>query len=102
MREQQTSDPFRTTNVVSLLESPEILLHRIRGKHPDFQEGFVEGVAQYQHWHQHEEWVGTSTLLFLVRNGWGNNTRTEMWQTGYIVGWLFAFFYHKSTKSSTL
>lgn len=101
MREQQTSHPFRTTNVVSLLEDPEMLLHRIRGEDPDFQEGFGEGMAQYQQWHQQEECVDMSTLLFLVRNGWGNTSPTEMWQTGYIVGWLFTFFGQSDPESST-
>ncbi len=59
---------------------------------PAFLEGYEEGQAQYAQWHSHDCDLEASTLLFLVRNGWGSDTHSAMWQAGYIVGWLFALF----------
>lgn len=65
---------------------------------PDFQQGYGEGQAQYQRWHQHDTGIDANTLLFLVRNGWASGTHSDLWQTGYIVGWLFTLFTRLSNK----
>lgn len=61
---------------------------------PDFQRGYEHGLQQYEHWHRNELTIDSSLLLSLVRNGWGSQRFSEMWQTGYIVGWLSALFAH--------
>ena len=38
-----------------------------------------------------EECRDTTLLLFLFRNGWGAG-QSDMWMTGYIMGWLTAFY----------
>jgi hypothetical protein len=67
-------------------------------EHPEFRAGYEEGHRQYERWHRHDTGITTSTLLFLVRNGWGAGTSSDLWQTGYIVGWLFALFEHMTDQ----
>lgn len=59
---------------------------------PDFLAGYQEGNNQYHQWHQDDRVIEGNLLLFLLHNGWGGSSHSEMWQTGYIVGWLFALF----------
>ncbi len=71
----------------------------------DFVSGYHEGYENchvYHHkeegyenchvyHHKEEEGVDTSTLLFLLKNGWDAG-HSDQWNTGYIVGWLAAFY----------
>lgn len=61
---------------------------------PDFCNGYEQGIYQYNHWHRDDLTIDAAMLLSLVRNGWGSQRYSEMWQTGYIVGWLGALFTH--------
>ncbi len=66
----------------------------IRLYDPDFRQGYQEGASDYERWHGEDQAMEAATLLFLVRNGWGDPRHSAMWQTGYIVGWLFRLFTH--------
>lgn len=66
----------------------------IRLDHPDFLPGYQQGMKRYDEWHSNDLSLDTATLLFLVRNGWGDRQHSVYWQTGYIVGWLHALFAH--------
>ena len=57
----------------------------------EFVSGFERGYESYHTYHQHGEVIETSTLLFLLRNGW-NADHTDMWTTGYIMGWLAGLY----------
>jgi hypothetical protein len=59
---------------------------------PDFLAGYQHGMQQEEQWHRDALPIDDSLLLSLVRNGWGGSRYSEMWQTGYITGWLFALF----------
>ena len=61
---------------------------------PDFRHGYEQGRDQYDQWHRDDLTIDAALLLSLVRNGWGSQRYSEMWQTGYIVGWLSALFTH--------
>ncbi len=61
---------------------------------PDFRQGYEEGCSTYEQWHRDDLAIDAALLLFLVRNGWGGIRYSAMWQTGYIVGWLFSLFAH--------
>jgi len=57
----------------------------------EFIGGFDSGYDSYHTYHQCGEVIETSTLLFLIKNGW-NGDHSDMWTTGYIMGWLAAFY----------
>ncbi len=57
----------------------------------DFVQGYHDGYETCHTYHHHEEMIDTSTFLFLLRNGWDTG-RSEQWNTGYILGWLAAFY----------
>lgn len=42
--------------------------------------------------------IGTNTLLFLLKNGW-NAGPSDQWTTGYIMGWLVAFYEQEDGQS---
>jgi hypothetical protein len=73
----------------------------IRLDDPAFQGGYEEGMQQYQQHHAQDTQVDAATLLILVRNGWGGSAHPEMWQTGYIMGWLFALFTQATNAKET-
>jgi len=85
------------TSQFAVLSTPVFMPERAQ-EQPDFQQGYEEGQAQYQRWHQHDTGIDTGTLLFLVRNGWASDTYSDVWQTGYIVGWLFALFVQTTSQ----
>ncbi len=57
----------------------------------EFIGGFENGYDSYHTYHQQGEVIEISTFLFLLKNGW-DGERSEMWTTGYIMGWLAAFY----------
>ena len=58
----------------------------------DFLHGYTNGYETFHVYHPNEERrVDTSTLLFLLKNGW-NAGQTDQWNTGYIIGWLAALY----------
>lgn len=57
----------------------------------EFIGGFEHGYDIYHTHHQHGEVIETGTLFFLLKNGW-NADQSEMWTTGYIMGWLAGFY----------
>ena len=57
----------------------------------DFLHGYDNGYETFHTYHPKEEAVDTSTLLFLLKNGW-NAGHSDQWVTGYIMGWLAAFY----------
>lgn len=61
---------------------------------PDFLAGYEYGMQHYEQWYRDELTVDDSLLLSLLRNGWDGSRYSDMWQTGYITGWLFALFAH--------
>jgi hypothetical protein len=69
---------------------------------PEFLSGYEHGMQQYEQWHRDELTMDDSLLLSLVRNGWGGSRYSEMWQTGFIIGWLFALFAHATGTTADL
>lgn len=64
----------------------------IEGEHTDFGAGYEQGYEQHSHhYRQGGLPIETSTLLFLIRNGFAPGI-SEMWQIGYVVGWLAACY----------
>jgi len=57
----------------------------------DFVYGFEEGYDTFHAYHSKEERIDASIFLFLLKNGWGVG-HSEMWTTGYILGWLAACY----------
>ncbi len=58
----------------------------------DFLHGYTNGYENSHTYHpKGEEGIDTSTLLFLLKNGWDAG-HTDQWNTGYIMGWLAAFY----------
>ncbi len=57
----------------------------------DFLRGYNNGYETSHAYHQKEDAVDTSILLFLLKNGWDAG-HTDQWNTGYILGWLSAFY----------
>lgn len=57
----------------------------------DFLHGYHEGYTTCQTYHHNKESLNTSILLFLLKNGWDAGY-SDHWNTGYIVGWLAAFY----------
>jgi len=45
----------------------------------------------YHRYHRQGDVIDSAILLFQLRNGW-NERCSEMWNTGYIMGWLAAFY----------
>jgi hypothetical protein len=64
----------------------------------DFILGYQEGQKQYWQHHRHETTIEASTLLALVRNGWGGSRASAMWQTGYITGRMSLLFGQESLR----
>ncbi len=58
----------------------------------DFLHGYDNGYETFHTYRSKEEAVDTSTLLCLLRNGWNAGHNNDQWNTGYIVGWLAAFY----------
>lgn len=79
-----TRQPFRQQQVAL-----GTILIMIEGE--EFIGGFESGYDSYHTYHHRDEVIETSTLLFLLKNGW-NGDKSEMWTTGYIMGWLAAFY----------
>ncbi len=57
----------------------------------EFVNGFDRGYKSYHTFHLQGEIIETSTFLFLLKNGWNAGT-SDMWNTGYIMGWLKGFY----------
>lgn len=57
----------------------------------DFVQGYHRGYENYVQYHRNDEAIEAALFMALVRNGW-NETTSAMWQTGYILGWLAAFY----------
>jgi len=57
----------------------------------DFLRGYTNGYETSHTYHPKGEGIDTSTLLFLLKNGWDAG-HTDQWNTGYIMGWLAAFY----------
>lgn len=57
----------------------------------DFVRAYNAGYETYYLYHRDDEVIDVSLLLFQLRNGW-NGERSDMWTTGYIMGWLGAFY----------
>ena len=57
----------------------------------DFVQAYNAGYDTYYRYHREDEVIDASLLLFQLRNGW-NGERPDMWTTGYILGWLAAFY----------
>ncbi len=57
----------------------------------DFLRGYSNGYDTFHRYHSKEECIDTSLLLFLLKNGW-NAGHSDLWMTGYIMGWLAAFY----------
>jgi len=57
----------------------------------DFARAYDAGYETYHRYHRDEEVIDSALLLFQVRNGW-NTERSEMETTGFIMGWLAAFY----------
>ncbi len=57
----------------------------------EFVSGFESGYDSYHTYHHRDEVIETTTLLFLLKNGW-NGGPSDLWNTGYIIGWLAGFY----------
>ena len=57
----------------------------------DFLRSYRNGYETFHTYHSKEESMDISTLLFLLRNGW-DAEHSDSWMTGYIMGWLAAFY----------
>jgi len=57
----------------------------------DFARAYDAGYETYHHYHRDDDVIDSAILLFQVRNGW-NDTCSEMETTGFIMGWLAAFY----------
>ena len=89
--EQQHNTPLTVEPTENLLSLGQVV---ITLDNPDFYNGYEQGIHQYNQWHRDDLTIDAALLLALVRNGWGSQRYSEMWQTGYIVGWLGALFAH--------
>lgn len=57
----------------------------------DLVRAYDAGYEAYHQYHRHDDVIDSAILLFHLRNGW-NNGCSDMWNTGYIIGWLAAFY----------
>lgn len=56
-----------------------------------FVQAYDAGYGAYYRYHRQDEVIDSSLLLFQLRNGW-NGECSEMWTTGYLMGWLAGFY----------
>jgi len=57
----------------------------------EFARAYDVGYETYHRYHRDEDVIDSAILLFQLRNGW-NGDRSDMWTTGYLLGWLAAFY----------
>ncbi len=57
----------------------------------DVMQAYDAGYETYHRYHHQDEVIDATTLLFQLRNGW-NSGCSDMWNTGYIMGWLAGFY----------
>jgi hypothetical protein len=57
----------------------------------DFVQGYDAGYDAYRRYHRDDTVIDASLLLSRLRNGW-NSECSDMWTTGYLMGWLTAFY----------
>ncbi len=78
---------------MTLIEYPMLSIgtRTILSEDEDFVHGYTNGYETHHTYHQHNDLLDTSTLLFLLRNGWDAGHSDE-WNTGYIMGWLAGFY----------
>ncbi len=56
-----------------------------------FVQAYDAGYEAYYRYHRDDGVIDASLLLFQLRNGW-NGECSDMWTTGYLMGWLTAFY----------
>jgi len=83
------------THIVQQQQQQVVVLGTIQVLVDDtaFVQGYETGYGTYHTYHaqQDDGVIEVSTLLFLLRNGW-NVGQSDQWNTGYIMGWLAAFY----------
>ncbi len=57
----------------------------------EFVRGYDAGYETYRRYHRDDDVIDSAILLFQLRNGW-NSECSEMETTGFIMGWLAAFY----------
>jgi len=57
----------------------------------EFVQAYDAGYEAYYRYHRQDDVIDSSILLFQLRNGW-NERCSDMENTGYIMGWLAAFY----------
>ena len=57
----------------------------------DFLRGYNTGYQTFHTHHTQDGCIDSAHLFFLFRNGWGAG-HSDMWMTGYIMGWLGALY----------
>ncbi len=57
----------------------------------EFAHAYDAGYETYHRYHRDDDVIDSAILLFQLRNGW-NGGCSAMWTTGYIMGWLAAFY----------
>ncbi len=57
----------------------------------DFARAYDVGYETYHQYHRDDDVIDSAMLLFHLRNGW-NDACSAMWTTGFIMGWLAAFY----------
>jgi len=78
---EQIQQPHRVSigNRVVLVEDEEFVL------------AYDAGYETYHRYHRDDDVIDSAILLFQLRNGW-NSECSEMEATGFIMGWLAAFY----------
>ncbi len=83
-----------TRTAWSHLQQVSLGTRQVMVEDEEFVHGFDTGYDTCHTYHHHthtDEVMSTDTFLFLLRNGWGAG-RSDQWTTGYIMGWLAAFY----------
>ncbi len=57
----------------------------------DLVQAYDAGYEAYNRYHRQDDVIDASLLLFQLRNGW-NSECSDMWNTGYLMGWLAGFY----------
>ena len=57
----------------------------------DFLRGYNTGYRTFHAHHVEGGCIDIAHLFFLFRNGWGAG-HSDIWMTGYIMGWLAALY----------
>ncbi len=57
----------------------------------EFARAYDAGYGTYHRYHRDDDVIDSALLLFQLRNGW-NERCSGMWTTGYLMGWLAAFY----------